>query len=273
VSVNRRERPPFVSAFAQVLRTEAKSPRMRRITLGGPDVGQLKGAAAADAIKLVLPAPGQNTAPVVEWGPDGLSYVGGGTPVLRAYSIHRLDPGAAELDITVLTHGLGSGSRWARTAAPGDTVQFFGPRRDYFGIDGDADLLLVAGDETAIGAAAGIAAELPAGRRAHIVLEVTDAADEHALPTDAAVTVTWVHRGDGPPGGPLLEEAVRAIPWPGGRVQAWIASEAGQVRGIRRYLRRERGLDRDALTAFGYWRLGMTGTQLDEAAEAGVEIV
>ncbi|HWG98300.1 MAG TPA: siderophore-interacting protein [Pilimelia sp.] len=264
-----RQRPPFDLVTAQVSHTAPVSPRMRRITLTGTQVKGF-GAAVGDAIKLVLAGPGQWRPPTALWGPEGLSYLGG-TPALRAYSISRVDADAGELDITALTHGRGPGSRWAAAARPGDTVQFVGPRRDYLGTTG-ADLLLVAGDETAVWVAAGILAELPAGQRAHVVLEVADERDAQPLPDRDGATVTWLYRGDRPAGGGLLEAGVRAVPWPTGRVQAWVAAEAGEVRRIRAYLRGERGLDRASLTTFGYWREGLTSTQLDEAAAAGEEI-
>jgi NADPH-dependent ferric siderophore reductase len=37
---------------------------------------------------------------------------------------------------------------------------------------------------------------------------------------------------------------------------AWLAGEAGTVKGLRRHLVQETGLDRGSVAFMGYWRLG-----------------
>ncbi|WP_285726915.1 siderophore-interacting protein [Psychromicrobium xiongbiense] len=44
------------------------------------------------------------------------------------------------------------------------------------------------------------------------------------------------------------------------RPYAWVAGEAGLVRGVRRYLLRECGLDRSQAAFMGYWKLGQAQT-------------
>ena len=85
-----------------------------------------------------------------------------------------------------------------------------------------------------------------------------------AVPPDAPphleapehVRVTVVHRQG--PGEPFAE-AVRALPWRGGRVQVFVHGEAHEVmHGIRPYLVREREVPRADLSISGYWRRGRT---------------
>jgi NADPH-dependent ferric siderophore reductase len=96
-----------------------------------------------------------------------------------------------------------------------------------------------------------VLAALPVGVPAVAYLEVADAGEEQELPGRAGVH--WVHRGDRPAGEPLAD-AVRAASLPAGRGQAWLAGESACVRDLRRHLLDDRGLDRRAVYATGYWR-------------------
>jgi NADPH-dependent ferric siderophore reductase len=160
----------------------------------------------------------------------------------------------------------------------------------------DASCLLIAGDETAAPAICAIVEALPPGRRAHVLVEVPTAADALDVASPPGVTLTWLPRraGDGRPPAPrgeLLTAAVTATveelsdvlaPTPGmhledvdvdagilwevpeddaprprsSGVYAWLAGEAGVVKGLRRHLVRERGVDRRSVAFMGYWRDG-----------------
>ena len=52
----------------------------------------------------------------------------------------------------------------------------------------------------------------------------------------------------------LLADAVRALPGPGARRYAWGGGESRAVTAVRRYLRDEVGLRREAVSMTGYWR-------------------
>ena len=84
-----------------------------------------------------------------------------GRRVKRRYTIRRAIRPVGELDLDVLVHGHGPGSRvGGRRAQPGDAVEFQGPR-------GKLELPsapwhLLAGDESALPAIAAICAALPA---------------------------------------------------------------------------------------------------------------
>jgi NADPH-dependent ferric siderophore reductase len=160
----------------------------------------------------------------------------------------------------------------------------------------DASCLLIAGDETAVPAICAIVEALPPGQRAHVLLEVPTPADALDVAAPAGVTVTWLPRwpdDGGPPAprGELLTAAVVATveelsdvlaPTPGvaledvdvdagilwevpdedagqrrsSGVYAWLAGEAGVVKGLRRHLVQERGVDRRSVAFMGYWRDG-----------------
>src|SRR3712207_8167401 len=82
------------------------------------------------------------------------------------------------------------------------------------------------------------------------------AAEEQPLPLPAGAELTWVHRSGLP--GEALVAAVRGAALPPGSVHAFVHGEAGFVRDLRRYLRVERAVPREQLSASGYWRLGRT---------------
>ncbi|WP_424187998.1 siderophore-interacting protein [Actinokineospora sp. G85] len=258
-----RERPPLAVVEAEVVAVARLTPRMRRITLGGPALVGYPGDHPGDAVKLVLPPTGAGEPPRATWGPDGLALADPDAEfALRTYTVRRCADGL--MDIDAVLHGSGPGSTWARTAAVGDAAVLLGPRRD-FPDDlsaGAPDLLLVAGDETAVPAAAGIAEALPAGARAVFVLEVDGPADEVAIESAGELTVTWVHRGSG-----SLVEAVRALRLPAGRVRAWAAAESGVAVELRGVLRREHGLSRGAVSAFGYWQRDRVAEEVAEVSE------
>ncbi|MFB1043342.1 siderophore-interacting protein [Streptomyces chrestomyceticus] len=214
-------------------------------------------------------------------------------PWMRSYTVRAHHPGTGTIDIDFVLHGTdtvsgpdggsgsGSGSgpvsgsengsengsangpatRWAHSAAPGDTLGMFGPSA-YFARPvplGTADWMLLAGDETALPAIGTLAEWLPEGARAVAYIEVAEAADEQTFETRGDLTVHWLHRGTGPAvPGEALVEAVRGARFPAGSVFAWLAGEAGAVRALRRHLVEDRGLDKRDIDFTGYWRRALT---------------
>src|SRR4051812_47782540 len=170
-----------------------------------------------------------------------------GRRVKRRYTIRHARPGTGELDLDVLLHGDGPGSRWGQSAQPGDSVAFQGPR-------GKLELRpapwhLLIGDESALPAIAAIAEALPAGEEAVGYVEVQDIADE--LPVDGA-DVHWTHRGAVPPGGhELLAAALGGVEVPPG-ARAYLMGESRAMVVLRRVLE-DAGVDHDAIFVKGYW--------------------
>jgi NADPH-dependent ferric siderophore reductase len=54
----------------------------------------------------------------------------------------------------------------------------------------------------------------------------------------------------------ILWEVPEDLPRPTSGPYAWLAGEAGTVKGLRRHLVQEAGLDRGSVAFMGYWRLG-----------------
>lgn len=192
----------------------------------------------------------------------------------------------------------GPAARWLEHAVAGDPVVIVGPdarsRDSGIGMDwhpGNASEVLLAGDETAAPAICGILESLPAGVRARAFIQVPTALDAAQLPSNPMVSVTWLARDSDPRS---LDDAVRAwaadnrrvyapavtlgaqelddidvdidmlwdSPQSGhGDFYAWLAGEAGVIKGLRRLLVSEIGIDRSRVAFMGYWRRGKAEAQ------------
>ncbi|MFE3252578.1 siderophore-interacting protein [Streptomyces sp. NPDC059209] len=268
------------------------SPRMVRVTLGGPAPADFSYEAPDQQVKLYFPRPGQSIPRLPEPGADGdvMRWYGAfqaipedERPWMRSYTIRAHDAERGTVDVDFVLHegpdaaadggGVaveGPATRWARSAGPGDVLGMFGPSA-YFAEPvplGTTDWMLLAGDESALPAIGTIVEALPAGARAVAYVEVWDAAEEQRFESAGEVTVHWLHRapsaGDGAVGdaaaggGTALVAAVRAAVFPAGSVFAWLGGEADTVRALRRHLVGERGLDRRSVHFTGYWRRRLT---------------
>jgi NADPH-dependent ferric siderophore reductase len=250
-------RPPSVRR-ARVLRTEYVTPHMIRVFFGGDDLAGLPVGEFADAyVKLIFPAAGasyrepfdlqdiQRTQPPERW------------PVMRSYTVRWWDAEAGELAIDFVYHGdEGIAGPWAAHAKPGDEIQFRGPGGAYTPRE-DADWHLLVGDESALPAIAAALERIPDGVPALAFIELEDARDEQVLKSPGDLKVVWVVRSDSEPDGVVMRAIARAQ-FPAGRVQAFVHGEAGMVKDLRRYLRFELQVPREALSISGYWRRGRT---------------
>lgn len=176
-------------------------------------------------------------------------------PTVRTYTALFPDLEQGTLAIDFVLHGdEGVAGPWARRAEPGDTLLANGPGGAYRPDPGAGWHLLV-GDESALPAIGAALADLGPDAVVRLVLLV-ESADQHlelTLPADGKVV--WLHRDEG--GEDALVQAVRDLAWPAGRVHAFVHGEAQVVmHGVRPYLLRERGLEREQVSVSGYWRRG-----------------
>jgi NADPH-dependent ferric siderophore reductase len=268
-------RPRATALRATVLRTEHLTPAMVRLTLAAP--GYAPSPHADSYVKLIfLPGVGGTATgadALATWTtPDGTVDLEAARaalppehqPRMRTYTVRAWDDLELTLTVDVVVHGAeGIAGPWAASAAPGDEIVVAGPGGGY-SPDTTADHHLLVGDASALPAVAASLERLGDAASGVAILEVHDRAEQVALHVPDGVALHWVHAGDGAPGAGLVE-AVRAWPWPGGRVHGFVHGEAGSVRELRRYLRVERGLPKADLSISGYWRLGAD----DEGWRAG----
>jgi NADPH-dependent ferric siderophore reductase len=170
---------------------------------------------------------------------------------MRDYTPRRFDNRACELDIEFALHGDGPAAAWAARALPGQTVGIGGPRGSFI-VPKDFDWHLLIGDETALPAIARRLEELPAGRRALVVLAI-DAADCRPLDSAAAVQLQRVA-----PNADALVAAVADLRLPEGEGYAWAAGEAHAMARVREVLVGALGIHPKRCRCAAYWKTGAT---------------
>jgi NADPH-dependent ferric siderophore reductase len=220
------------------------TPRMRRITVTGPSLLGMSVAPAQD-IELILLDPS-------------------GHRVKRRYTVRAARPTSGEFDIDALVHEHGPGGRWAAAAAPGDAVEFLGPR-GHLEIR-PAGWHLFLGDEAALPAIASLVQALPATEPAFVLAEVATPADEVPIEREAGhLDLRWLHRGVAPAGSPeLLSAAVRELIPPTGPGQAYILAESRVAVALRPVVAGH-GLSTEQMFVKGYWNVGRTGRVIPPA--------
>jgi NADPH-dependent ferric siderophore reductase len=229
-----------------VLRVVDITPRMRRITLGGPELEGFVSLGSDDHIKLMFP---QNAAEQAALQSPTFSIKGDGPqPAMRDYTPRRFDLSLGELDIDFVLHGDGPASTWAEQAQVGQHLYIGGPRGSMI-VPDIFDSYLLIGDETALPAIARRLEELPAGRKVLAVIEIADAAEQQALHSAAEVEVIWVLRGQVD-----LLDTVRTLTLPSGALYTFVAMETKLSRQVRRVLLDTHKVDEAFLKAVGYWR-------------------
>ena len=234
----------------EVLRVVDLTPRMRRITLGGPELAGFVSLGTDDHVKLLFPQNAEQAA-ALETLVLGAGKDNGPLPEMRDYTPRRYDLDSLELDIDFVLHGDGPASTWAAQAQPGQFLHIGGPRGSMIVPDIFASYLLI-GDETALPAIARRLESLAANRRALVIVEVENGKEQQALHSAAEVNVIWVLREGGKD---HLLSTVRQIQVPTGSLYAWVATESKVSRQIRRALLDEHGLDEQFVKAVGYWKL------------------
>lgn len=229
-----------------VLRVIDITPRMRRITVGGPDLEGFVSLGSDDHIKLLFP---QNAAEQAALESPTFNIKGDGPqPAMRDYTPRRFDLSIGELDIDFVLHGDGPASTWAEQAQVGQHLYIGGPRGSMI-VPDIFDSYLLIGDETALPAIGRRLEELPAGRKVLAVIEIDNTAEQQALHSAADVDVIWVIRGQDD-----LLDTVRNLTLPGGSLYSFVATETKLSRQVRRVLLDTHHVDEAYLKAVGYWR-------------------
>ncbi|MFT4196591.1 MAG: siderophore-interacting protein [Pseudoxanthomonas sp.] len=250
---SRRVRHTLAFRRLQVRQVIDLSPHMRRIVVGGADLAGFHSPSPDDHVKVFFPnAQGEFVTPTP--GPNGPEYPPGQLPSpMRDYTPRRYDAAAGTLILDFVLHGDGPASLWAAQAKVGDPIAFGGPRGSHL-VAEDFDHYVLAGDETALPAIGRWLEEMPAGRKATVLVEIPEDADRQALATRAEASITWLPR-DGAPAerSELLENALAGLE-PQGDTFWWIACESTRARNMRMHLEEQRGVPRDWIRATGYWK-------------------
>lgn len=276
MSRSRYRAHPLVLRCVQVRAVTDVTPRMRRVTVGGEQLGAFTrdgmsfpafaAPAFDDHIKLIF-APGADiTDALPRQQENGIDWLPSEHRVTRDYTPHHHDPQALEmqLDFVVHTDGDASGpaEHWVRSAQPGDDLWFAGPKASTVMPDDVAELLLI-GDETAIPAIARFFAERPLDVPTRAILVV---ASQNAM-QDIAIgdgdRLDWVI---GAPGDrdALLTAVTDAAPVRR-PAYVWASAESRALLPLRRLVTRDWGIPKSHTDITGYWHIR------DEPADAAAD--
>ena len=224
------------TVHATVEAAEWVTPTIRRILLRGPQ------------LRVLRAEPGQHVR-VHMGGP-------GGIPARRTYSVW--DHEGDGIELRVLNHGDGPGSRWARDVEQDCEVVLSRPQGGFVLQPPGAPYAVFVGEETASVAFAAMLRALPQALPAYGVIETDE--PEGRLPLPRADELTWVCRhGAAAAGSKLPVEALRGLSLPDRPGVAYVAGEARVCQAVRRHLVAERGWPRRAVLVKPFWTPGRTG--------------
>lgn len=255
--------------YGRVEEVVGLTPAMVRLVLGGEGLDGFEMPDATDTyVNVAIPPAGASYGPVFDPREVRESQPKELWPARRRYTVRSWDASARRLALDFVVHGesgpqAGAAGAWAATAAPGDILVFEGPGAGYLP-DAAADWHLMVGDESAVPAIAASLERVPAGVPVLVRLVCDAPAYEVPLSSPGELDLAWLHRDGAEDPAGLLLDAVASLEFPTGRVHAFVHGEADEIRGLRRHLLGERGLERADMSCSPYWRRTMT----DEAWRA-----
>lgn len=250
---------PLVLRCVRVQAVVDLTPRMRRITFTGPQLGSftrdgltLPPFAAPgfdDHVKLIFAADGDVDSVLPAQLAGGIEWAPSDTRQGRDYTPRRFDPSSLQLDLDFVMHGDGPAASWARNAEIGDDLWFAGPKSSTV-LPEQIDWVLLAGDETALPAIARFLEERPTAAPVRAVIALTDRAAQQSLTLRPEDRVEWLIAEEADD--TALADRVAAIPALNGVPYVWAAAEARALLPVRR-LARTLGAPKSHVNITGYW--------------------
>lgn len=200
IPMTTHQRLPIVLRDLEVLEVRDLAPRMRRISLGGPqlqaftveagDQPAFQSLGADDHIKIFLPDPETGVMALPRQGPGRLFWPEDPHALSREYTPRGYDPESGRLDLDFVLHGHGPAGLWAAQAKPGDRLHVAGPRASMLMPDAAHHVLF--GDETALPALANWIEMAAPDQQLHLFVQCTDPDMQALLPSRPNAHVTWL---------------------------------------------------------------------------------
>lgn len=252
-----------------VLGAERLSAHWMRITLGGGDIARFVPLGYDQWFRIFLPLGGDEGLERIPAKANRilgyLKYLripDGMRPVMRNYTVRAYratgTSGGPEIDVDFVLHGdgpaSGPASRWAHAASVGESVVIIDEGLG-FNPDRGTDRVLLVADESGLPAVAGVCEALPADAEGTAIVEVPAAEDALTFDAPAGIEVHWVIREPGAHPGAGALEALAQLTLPAAPLHAFIVGEQSLPTSARRALV-ARGVDRNAISFAGYWRVG-----------------
>jgi NADPH-dependent ferric siderophore reductase len=209
------------------------APRIRNITI------------AAESLAGFVLEPGADVAIRLPGGDGGADE--------RHYSVWK-STAEGKVDLCVVLHELGPGSRWAARCAVGDPIEISCSRALPIALDRSVKTHLFFGDETSIASAEALTRTLPAEAVSFACFEV--ASMDHRWPEPEIVrpeAIRWVDRV-GRPGSALVSWLARQTLPSANSTTAYVTGEAWLCAMVYAHLVRDRGFPASAVRAMPYWK-------------------
>ncbi|NHF74326.1 siderophore-interacting protein [Paracoccus xiamenensis] len=254
-----KRRFPITLRALEVVAVTDLSPRMRRVTLAGPQLSAFEADGRShpgfespgpdDHIKLFLRDPDTGVLSLPVQGDGRLHWPQDPPVVSREYTPRGFDPASGQLHIDFVLHGHGPAGGWAAQVQVGQQLHLGGPRVSVLLPQADSYLLI--GDETALPAIANWLEMLPedAAVTAHILIGSPDA--QIPLTAPKAAQIQW-HPYDETD----AEAMTRLIPSvPPRGTYIWAGGERAAITALRAHLDGA-DLDPDQVDLSNYWTLG-----------------
>ncbi|MEM9189751.1 MAG: siderophore-interacting protein [Myxococcota bacterium] len=184
------------------------------------------------------------------WRPGDKIKVHVGDGALRSYTPSAVDVATGTMEMVAVIHGQGLGSAWAENLSVGDSVAFVGPKPSLASVEGAPPWVAFFGDETTLGVAKAILAEVKPGTPILGAIEADD--EDLGGCRRCGIPLSFVGRKD--VYGRALVDYLESVELPTNDGVVWLSGEAGSLLELRRRLL-ERGVDRSQLRIKPYWSL------------------
>ncbi|ATN36629.1 NADPH-dependent ferric siderophore reductase (plasmid) [Rhizobium sp. ACO-34A] len=203
----------------------------------------------------------------------------GQRPVSRVYTIRSFDETESRIEIDFVIHEDDSPAmRWLSETRAGACVHMIGPRPHFLPNYDNGKRIALFADETAIPAVYAILQSWKPGAEGSIFIETADRAAFDDLPDVAGVERHLLLRAESEPAGTTgrLVAAAKALAVPQDWT-VWAAGERNEARAIKKYFLEEQELPKENVRVFGYWRKGVSSSEIDRmrlqrhAARSGQE--
>ncbi|MDA4894625.1 siderophore-interacting protein [Streptomyces sp. MS2A] len=249
---------PLVLRRLEVIGVRDITPRMRRVTFGGPEVraferdglshGPFHSPGFDDHVKIILAEDGDTERVLPTQLAAGIEWIPAPERRARDYTPRRVTED--EIDLDFVLHGAGPAVAWARAARPGDPLWIVGPKSSIV-LPEALDWIALIGDETALPAIGRFLDERPVEAPAHVVVTIGAASARQDLDLRPGDTIRWVLAD--PTDRDVLEAAVRESLPAKGDGFVWAGAESRTLLPIRRLLTREHELAKNRMNLTGYW--------------------
>lgn len=190
----------------------------------------------------------------------------GKNKIYRIYTIRSFDKKSKMVELDFVIHeGHSPAKEWLKSQNAGSSVYIIGPREQFFPHEHKNGKLKFFADETAIPALYSILQHWPENAEADMFIECPSPLSIRELPEISGVKkhvyVRKPHEHAGMTG--FLTKSAEKIK-EAKNCHIWIACEREEARAIRKHFLENCGVNKKDIKAIGYWRLGMTSSEIEK---------